>query len=113
MRGLELKENGALVDNETLYHFIVSRLLPASLDRCPRGFTGHVAHPVAPFCRTSSPKYEFQEDEVKTVACPRRSRSVFFFPAGSGRRIVRCEVGADRSEKRVTGMASPSDSLKR
>ena len=23
-------------------HFIVSRLLPASLDRCPRGFTGHV-----------------------------------------------------------------------
>jgi hypothetical protein len=24
---------------------IVSRLLPAALDRCPRGFTGHVAHP--------------------------------------------------------------------
>src|SRR5207302_4715638 len=24
---------------------IVSRLVPAALDRCPRGFTGHVAHP--------------------------------------------------------------------
>ena len=25
--------------------FIVSRLLPAALDRYPRGLTGHVAHP--------------------------------------------------------------------
>jgi hypothetical protein len=25
--------------------FIVSRLIPAALDRYPRGLTGHVAHP--------------------------------------------------------------------
>jgi len=28
-----------------LLTFIVSRLLPAALDRCPRGLSGHVAAP--------------------------------------------------------------------
>jgi len=28
------------------YRLIVSRQFPTALDRCPHGFTGHVAHPI-------------------------------------------------------------------
>src|SRR5205807_7607909 len=34
---------------------IVSRLVPAALDRCPRGFPGHVAHPSCSV-RAATPK---------------------------------------------------------
>ena len=35
----------AAPEGTAVLFFIVSRLLPAALDRYPRGLTGHVAHP--------------------------------------------------------------------
>jgi hypothetical protein len=68
MRGLELKENGALVTMRRCSHFIVSRLLPASLDRCPRGFTGHVAHPSRSILSKVFTKVRIKKDVVTDIS---------------------------------------------